>query len=98
MSEICSVAMANLVERTRRHGDDYEDVTSEVAREGGVGEGWDGCTPERLYLFLRLVKMLNGEAWWERLMQEKWNVGTKNVICDNRLGILIPILEVSKPL
>ena len=95
MSEICTVAVGNLVKGCRCH-DDGEDVRLEIVRgEGGMCEGWRGCTPERLYLFLRLNELLKGELWWKKIAEEKWKEGGEGVISADSFASLIPILEVS---
>ena len=88
--------MGNLVEGSPCD-DDGEDVRLEIVRsEGGICEGWRGCTPERLYLFLRLNKLLKGEQWWKKIVDEKWkDGGREGVITPHSLPSLIPVLEVS---
>ena len=93
MVEVCTVAMANLVERVCCH-DDGEDVRLGIVREGGVCEGWEGCTPERLYMYLRVGKGLNGVVWWEQLARRKWKRRTKNAIRAENLNDLVCVLEV----
>lgn len=92
MSEVCAVAMGNLVEGGCHRGDS-EDVKLGILREGGVCEGWGGCTPERLYLFLRMKKLFGEELWWRELTKKKWN-GGRSLFSDKNLSSLIPILEV----
>ena len=96
MSEICTVAVGNLVEGSP-YDDDGEDVRLDIVRgEGGMCEGWRRCTPERLYLFLRLNKLLKRELWWKKIVDEQWkDGGRKGVITAHLLASLIPILEVS---
>ena len=93
MSEMCTVAIGNLMENVHCHGN-ADDVILEIVREVGVSEGWVECTPERLYLFLRMDKLLVGVNWWVELTNEKWNNETENVIGADRLNSIVPILEV----
>ena len=93
MSEMCAVAIGNLVENARCLGDD---VRLEIARESGVGEGWAGCTPEQLYLVLRLDKILHDLPSWAELVNEKWSDGDGGIITSSRLPSLTAILEVGR--
>ena len=96
MSEMCAVAIGNLVENARFHSNGGGDLRLEVVREGwgGVGEGWLGCTPERLYLVLRLDKILRGESWWAELIRSKWSDADYDIITSSQLDSVASILEV----
>ncbi|CAI8031340.1 rDNA transcriptional regulator pol5 [Geodia barretti] len=97
MSEMCAVAIGNLVENARFHSNGGGDLRLEVVREGwgGVGEGWLGCTPERLYLVLRLDKILRGESWWAELIRSKWSDADYDIITSSQLDSVASILEAS---
>ena len=56
LSEVCAVAIGNLVE-VCQHREWEEEVVREVVR-GGVGEGWSECDSTRLYLLLRMPPVL----------------------------------------
>ena len=96
MSEMCAVAIGNLVENARFHSNGGGDLRLEVVREGwgGVGEGWLGCTPERLYLVLRLDKIFRGESWWAELIRSKWSDADYDIITSSQLDSVASILEV----
>ena len=98
MRELCTTVLGDLVEGVSRHGNgEEEDVRLEMAREAGVNEGWAGCTPERLHLFLRLDGLLGGGVdWWAELARDRWQDTAGNVISSDRLKSLIPILEVGR--
>ena len=92
LSEVCAVAMGNLVESGCY--DNGEDVRLGVVRECGLSEGWGkGCTPERLYLYLRLRESMGGESWWKQLAK-KWHERENDVFSTTNLSSLIAILEV----
>lgn len=92
LSEVCAVAMGNLLESSC-YGDD-EDARLGVVRECGLSEGWgEGCTPERLYLYLRLRSSMGRELWWKQLAK-KWQGRENDLFSTSNLGSLIAILEV----
>ena len=59
LSEVCAVAIGNLVEicTGEEWGERGEEVRREVVTMEGVEEGWERCTPERLYLLLSVSKL-----------------------------------------
>ena len=96
MSEMCAVAIGDLVENSHFRGNKGSEVRLEMVREGGVEEGWVGCTPERLYLVLRLDKLLQSESWWAELIRDNWvsHSETGSIITSTRLDSIASILEV----
>lgn len=97
MSEMCAVAIGDLVENSHFRGNKGSEVRLEIVRESGVEEGWAGCTPERLYLVLRLDKLLRSESWWAELIRDNWvsqDSETGSIITGSRLDSIASILEV----
>ena len=101
MSEMCAVAIGDLAENVHRRGDDPGGVAREIVRECGMREGWVRCTPERLYLFLRLREVFSNEPWWAELAN-KWRHGdddeSTNAFTSGCLDSLVTIAEVGKAL
>ena len=94
MSEMCAVAIGNLVVQSCCHGDNGDEVTQEIVREGGVEDGWVGCTPERLYLLLSFRKIFGDKKWWAELFVERWGGGDCDVFTSDQLDLVGRVAEV----
>lgn len=65
LQELCAVTIGQLVREC--------DFSTEVVRDHvislvGIASGWEGCTPERLYLVLLLSKLFGKVRRNERLL------------------------------
>ena len=90
---MCTVAVGNLAEDCHSDG---EGVMEEIVKAAGMGEGWEQCSPERLYLLLKM-RAVSGEAsWWKQLVREGWSAGKKRLFSVNNLTSLVEVLEVKQ--